>query len=224
MRILTLVFVLALLLFDTRLMATQDEDLDNLLNKIQAKYERINDFSSKFTQEATVKALNTVQRAQGDVWFKKPGKMRCNYSKPTKDEIVSNGITIWFYNDEEKQVIESSLSNAVDTATATTLISGLGNLKNLFDASFSTNHPGKENNVYFIELSPKANSDEYSSVTIAVDKGSLMVNTIYLYDPFGNLTTVKLNDVRINNGVPDSLFIFKAPEGVETTKLPTPGG
>lgn len=224
MRILTLVFVLALLLFDTRLMATQDEDLDNLLNKIQAKYERINDFSSKFTQEATVKALNTVQRAQGDVWFKKPGKMRWNYSKPTKDEIVSNGITIWFYNDEEKQVIESSLSNAVDTATATTLISGLGNLKNLFDASFSTNHPGKENNVYFIELSPKANSDEYSSVTIAVDKGSLMVNTIYLYDPFGNLTTVKLNDVRINNGVPDSLFIFKAPEGVETTKLPTPGG
>ncbi len=222
-------FIVGLLLISilsrSQLLAEENENLDKVLNRIQEKYEKINDFTSKFTQEATVKALNKVQKAQGDVWFKKPGKMRWNYTRPTKDEIVSDGITIWFYNEEEKQVIESPLSEAIDAPTTTTLISGLGNLKNLFDARFSKNTPAKGNdNTYFIDLLPKENSDEYSLVTVEVDKDSMLVNTIYLYDPFGNLTTVKLNDMRINNGIPDSLFVFKAPKGAEITKIPPSGG
>lgn len=225
MRIFIVVLFLASILSRSQLLAKENENLDTVLNQIQEKYEKINDFSSKFTQEATVKALNKVQRAQGDVWFKKPGKMRWNYSRPTKDEIVSDGITIWFYNEEEKQVIESPLSEVIDTPTTTTLISGLGNLKNLFDARFSKNSPAKENNnTYFIDLLPKENSEEYSIVTVAVDKDSMLVNTIYLYDPFGNLTTVKLNDMQINNGIPDSLFIFKVPKEAEITKVPPSGG
>jgi outer membrane lipoprotein carrier protein len=224
LRIFIVVLLLTSILSRSQLLAKENENLDTVLNQIQEKYEKINDLSSKFTQEASVKALNKVQRAQGDVWFKKPGKMRWNYSRPTKDEIVSDGITIWFYNEEEKQVIESSLSEVIDTPTTTTLISGLGNLKNLFKARFSKINPAKENNAYFIDLSPKENSEEYSSVTIAVDKDSMLVNTIYLYDPFGNLTTVKLNDMQINNGIPDSLFIFKAPKGAEITRVPPSGG
>jgi len=225
LRMFIVVLFLASILSSSQLLAAENENLDKVLDQIQEKYAKINDFTSKFTQEATVKALNKVQKAQGDVWFKKPGKMRWNYSRPTKDEIVSDGITIWFYNDEEKQVIESPLSEALDTPTTTTLISGLGNLKNLFDARFSKNSPAKgNNNNYLIDLLPKENSDEYSFVTVAVDKDSMLVNTIYLYDPFGNLTTVKLNDVRINNGIPDSLFVFKAPKGAEITKIPPSGG
>ena len=220
MRIVIFVLVSTLILSVSHVLAKENENLDNVLNRIQEKYEKINDFSSKFTQEATVKALNKVQRAQGEVWFKKPGKMRWNYLRPTKDEIVSDGITIWFYNEEEKQVIESPLSEVIDTPTTTTLISGLGNLKNLFDARFSKSHSTGDNNAYLIDLSPRDNSEEFNSVTVAVDKDSLLVNTIYLYDPFGNLTTVKLNNIKINNGIPDSLFIFKAPKGAETTKVP----
>ncbi|MBI4228288.1 MAG: outer membrane lipoprotein chaperone LolA [Deltaproteobacteria bacterium] len=220
MRIVIFVLVSTLILSVSHVLAKENENLDHVLNRIQEKYEKINDFSSKFTQEATVKALNKVQRAQGEVWFKKPGKMRWNYLRPTKDEIVSDGITIWFYNEEEKQVIESPLSEVIDTPTTTTLISGLGNLKNLFDARFSKSHSTGDNNAYLIDLSPRDNSEEFNSVTIAVDKDSLLVNTIYLYDPFGNLTTVKLNNIEINNGIPDSLFIFKAPKGAETTKVP----
>ena len=224
MRTFVIVFLLVSILSGSRLRAEENKNLDTVLDRIQEKYGKINDFTSKFTQEATVKALDKVQKAQGDVWFKKPGKMRWNYSKPRKDEIVSDGTTIWFYNDEEKQVIESSLSKAIDTTTETALISGLGNLRNLFDASFSKNHPATENNSYFIDLIPKQNSEEYTSVTIAVDKDSMFVHTIYYYDPFGNVTTVKLHDMQINNGIPDSLFIFKVPKGAEITKIPPSGG
>ena len=63
--------------------------------------------------------------------------------------------------------------------------------------------------------------DEYNKVTISVDKKDMIVNTIYLYDPFGNLTTVKLSDIKTNGDVSDSLFDFKIPAGVDVVKPPT---
>ncbi len=51
----------------------------------------------------------------------------------------------------------------------------------------------------------------------------MLVNTMYLYDPYGNLTTVNLTDISVDKGVPDSLFVFNAPDGVEVVKPPSIG-
>ena len=184
-------------------------DLDSVLTQVQDKYEDMNDFHSDFTQEATVRSLKQVQKAEGEVWFKKPGKMRWNYYRPNKDVIVSDGRTMWFYNHEEKQVIESPMTEVVDTPTTTTFLSGLGNIKTQFNARFSqANFPDEDGN-YLIDLTPKENTEEedYNKVTISVDK-TMLVKTIYLYDPFGNLTKVRLENIEINKGVPDSLIKF----------------
>ncbi|MGH7791283.1 MAG: LolA family protein, partial [Thermodesulfobacteriota bacterium] len=72
---------------------------------------------------------------------------------------------------------------------------------------------------YLIDLTPKENTDEedYNKVTISVDK-TMLVKTIYLYDPFGNLTRVRLENIEINKGIPDSLFKFEVPKGAEIIK------
>jgi outer membrane lipoprotein carrier protein len=199
---------------------TPDEKLDVIVDEVQSKYEKIEDFHSKFTQEATVKALNKLQRAQGEVWFKKPGKMRWNYYRPAKDQIVSDGSTIWLYNYDEKQVVKSPLEKVVDTPTTTTLLSGLGNLKKQFNAQFSKPKSVDENGNYLIDLTPKKSDDQYDKATIAIDRKTMFVKDIYLYDPFGNVTKVKLEDIEINKGVPDSLFKFKMPKGTEVIEAP----
>ena len=201
----------------------EDKNLNSILDQVQSTYERINDFHAKFTQEATIRSLNQVQRADGEVWLKKPGKMRWNYYRPNKEEIVSDGSKIWFYNQEEKQVVESSLIEVMDTPTTTTLLSGLGNIKEQFIARFSASVFPDQDGSYLVDLLPRDNSaeEEYNKVTIAVNKKSMLVNTIYLYDPFGNLTKVNLYDIKINKGVSDSLFNFKVPRGVELIKTPS---
>lgn len=197
-----------------------DENLDSVLDGIQKKYEKIDSFSALFTQESEVKALDKVQKAQGEVWFKKPGKMRWNYNTPNMDQIVSDGKTLWFYDEEEDQVIETPLNQVSETQSSTTLLSGLGNLKELFDASFSTSEDIQPNGSYLVDLVPKGD-EEYNKVTISVDKKDMMVNTIYLYDAFGNLTVMKLEDVKTNGKVSDELFDFKAPSGAEVVKPPS---
>lgn len=198
----------------------QNDGLGAVIEGIQSKYERIKDFHADFTQEATVKALNKVQKADGEVWFKKPGMMRWNYYKPAKDEIVSDGRTLWFYNEEEKQVIESPLHQVSETGTTTTLLSGLGQIKELFKASFSSSKEFETNGSYLIDLRPKEDGEDFNKVTVSVDKSTMIVGTMYLYDPYGNLTKVTLDNIEVNKGVSDSLFDFKAPPGVEVIKPP----
>ncbi len=199
-----------------------NEGLDAVVDKIQKKYEQITDFHAGFSQEAEVKALNKVQKAEGEVWFKKPGKMRWNYYSPAKDEIISDGNTLWYYNQEEKQVIETPLSKVSDTETTSTLLSGLGNIKELFDVSFANaDGLGAGAGSYLLDLKPKTEEESYNKVTIAVDKNTMLVNTMYLYDPFGNLTTVNLTNISIDKGVSDSLFVFNVPAGVEVIKPPS---
>ncbi len=204
--------------------AFANESLDVVVDKIQKKYEQVTDFHAGFSQEAEVKALNKVQKAEGEVWLKKPGKMRWNYNSPAKDEIVSDGNTLWYYSQEEKQVIETPLSKVSDTQTTSTLLSGLGNIKELFDVSFANADAlGGGAGSYFLDLKPKTEEEGYNKVTIAVDKNTMLVNTMYLYDPFGNLTTVNLTNISVDKGVPDSLFVFNVPAGVEVIKPPSMG-
>ena len=216
-----LYLLIAVFLFSAHVNYSQADELETVVDGIQNNYEEITDFHADFTQEATVKALDKVQKADGEVWFKKPGKMRWNYYTPVKDEIVSDGKTLWFYNVEEKQVIESPLAQVSETETTTTLLSGLGNIKKLFDASFSESGKSDKNGNYMVDLKPKTGEEDYNKVTVAVDKDSMIVNTIYLYDPFGNLTKITLNDIEIDKGVSDSLFSFVVPSGVEVVRPPS---
>lgn len=213
--------ILGLLFTSTAGYSVQNESIDVVVDKIQKKYEEIEDFHADFTQEATVKALNTVQKSDGEVWFKKPGKMRWNYYEPYKDQIVSDGRTLWFYNEEEKQVIESPLNQVSDTESTSTLLSGLGKIKDLYKTSFTESGEFEADGSYLIDLRPKEEGEDYNKVTLAINKSTMMVNTLYLYDPFGNLTKVLLKNVEVDKGVSDSLFDFKAPSGVEIIKPPT---
>jgi outer membrane lipoprotein carrier protein len=155
----------------------QNESIDVVVDKIQKKYEGIEDFHADFTQEATVKALNTVQKSDGEVWFKKPGKMRWNYYEPYKDQIVSDGHTLWFYNEEEKQVIESPLNQVSETESTSTLLSGLGKIKDLYKTSFTESGEFEADGA-LIDLRPKEEG-RFNKVTLAINK-STMVNTLYL--------------------------------------------
>ncbi len=216
-----LLYLLTLMFIATT--ANGDEILVNrIVEKVQANYEKANDFHASFTQEAMVRALNKVEHGDGKVWFKKPGKMRWDYRKPNREYIISDGEKIWFYKPEEGQVIVSTLKEAVDTPGAASFLSGLGNLKEQFEAKFPEDSQIDEDGNYLIELTPKdEKEDESNKIKVVVDKRSYLISGAYLYDPFGNVTRLKFQDVKINGGVPDSLFNFEIPEGVDVIKAPS---
>ena len=213
---------LALIIVASSTLNSQSDELNAIVDKVQKKYESINDFHADFVQEAEVKALKKTQKAFGEVWFKKPGKMRWNYYSPTKDTIVSNGTTLWYYSQQDNQVLQSTLSELSGDTTSTTLLSGLGKIKELFNVKKINDQGLNIKDGYLIELIPKnVDEDEIKNkVIINVNKSTSLVDTIYLFDPFGNQTKISLLKTEVNKKISNGIFKFDPPKGAEVVKLP----
>ena len=108
---------------------SQTPSLDEIVTRVQTQYDTHADFKAHFVQESMVKSLGKKQVSEGTVSFKKPGKMRWTYQKPFKQEIISDGKTLWNYRPEDQQVMVSQMSQAVQGKVPSTFLAGLGNLK-----------------------------------------------------------------------------------------------
>ncbi len=66
------------------------KDLKQVLDRLQQHYHDTNSFTAKFNEEIATVGAPKRQR-QGTVSFRKPGRMRWEFSDPEKQTIVSDG-------------------------------------------------------------------------------------------------------------------------------------
>lgn len=195
--------------------------LDEVVNRVQARYEKTGDFSANFQQTSTLASLKKEQSAAGKVYIQKPGKMRWEYQSPEKQLIVSDGETVWVYNPGLGQVIENPLSNAYDSKTPALFLAGVGNLKKDFDIRFSPRQTDPQKGNYLLELMPKDPQLYLSKLEILINRDDYAVERSTAYDPQGNVITLQFSNIQTNVGLSTSIFQFKAPKGVERIHLPT---
>ena len=189
------------------------DDLDAIISKVQKTYEGIQNIQADFVQLTTSSATKETQKADGLVYFKKPGMMKWEYKSPTNDIIVSDGKTIWAYQQDIGQVM---IGNASDSGASISnnFLAGMGNLKKDFDIELEK----PDNNSYSLKLNPKVPQPNIQRLYIAVDKKTSLVKQTIVFDLLGNETKVIFENLRINQSVPANIFKFKIPEGVRVVK------
>ena len=196
----------------------QTLSLEEVVAKVQEQYEIHSDFKAQFVQEAFVKSLGKKQQAEGMVYFKKPGKMHWIYRKPTKQEIVSNGETFWTYRPEDKQVVVARMTQAFQSKAPSTFLAGIGNLKKDFQARFVKEpSPGAE---YSLELTPLESQGGLEKLFLLVDRKNFYILEAKIQDAMGNVTQISFSKIQFDNHLPDSLFAFTPPKGVEVFHMP----
>jgi outer membrane lipoprotein carrier protein len=199
--------------------------LEEVVAKVQKQYETRKDFKAQFVQETTVKSLGRKQQSEGTVYFKKPGKMRWTYLKPTQQEIISDGKSLWNYRPEDKQVVVSPMTQAFQTKTPSTFLAGIGNLQKDFKARFLEDPSSGRN--YSLELTPHEAQGNLEKLFLTVDKEDFKILQARIQDIMGNLTQMTFSKIQFDNNLPDSLFTFIPPPGVESFNMPgvpSPGG
>jgi len=192
--------------------------LDEVLGRIQEQYEKHADFKADFLQEAVIKSLGKKQESEGVVYFKKPGKMNWMYTKPTKQQIISDGKTLWNYQPENKQVIVSRVAQAFQSQTPSTFLTGLGNLKKDFQARFLKEPvPGSG---YSLDLTPLETQGGVEKLFLVADPRNFNILQAKIQDAMGNTTQITFSKISFNNHLADSLFAFTPPKGVEVFTMP----
>src|SRR5215831_16592390 len=76
---------------------------------LQKKIESIKDFTTDFTHVYEGGVLRKQITERGHLLVKKPGKMRWDYTSPEQKEFVSDGVRIYSYIPQDKQVIVASV-------------------------------------------------------------------------------------------------------------------
>jgi len=192
--------------------------LDEVVAKVQEQYEIHVDFKADFAQESWIKSLGKKQQAEGVVYFKKPGKMHWIYRKPTKQEIISDGKSLWVYRPEDKQVVVSRMTQAFQSRTPSTFLTGIGNLKKDFRARF-VNEPSSEQD-YSLELIPLEAQGSLEKLFLVVDRKAFNILQARVQDAMGNITQVHFLRIQFDNNLSDTRFTFTPPKGVEVFNMP----
>jgi outer membrane lipoprotein carrier protein len=193
--------------------------LEDVVRGVEAAYGRMTDLRADFTQSALNKSLNQTIDARGTVYLKKGGKLRWEYAEPTKQEVVSDGKTIWIYTPQLNQVNTGPAPEAL-AGPAGSFLSGLGKLREHFNVRFL--NPAQridgDGNVV-LDLTPKQPLPTLARLVLALDARTYEVRKAVVYDQFENTVTMRFTKLAINSGLPDRLFAFVPPKGTATVPL-----
>jgi outer membrane lipoprotein carrier protein len=189
-----------------------------VLNEIQNRYEKTNDFEANFIQEFIGKVMRQPNKGEGKVYFKKKGMMRWDYTVPNQ-KLISDGHTLWYYQPEEKQVLISDVSKVLKERTPLAFLAGEGNLSRDFKLLNLNESISQEEDNYLVELAPKEPLATLAKLILTVDKKTYIVLQADVFDGLGNVTRTRFIEIKTNVGLSNSFFQFTIPPGTEVIKM-----
>lgn len=214
MRKMSIVLSLILLLgFPLSQVKGQTLKLEEIVAKIQDNYDNFDDFSAYFTQVSTNKSINQKQETRGQVFLKKPGRMRWEYGPPDNQLIVSDGVNVWMSLPKLNQIYKEEAKQAFDAKTPLSFLSGKGKITEDFGVSLE-NSP-KEGENYNLKLIPKEVHPALSKMFLEVDHETFWVKFIQIYDIYENNIELIFSEIKTNQNLSPDLFRFIIPQGAE---------
>jgi outer membrane lipoprotein carrier protein len=192
-----------------------DLSANDLAAALQKKYDAVKDFSADFTHVYRGGVLRKQLTERGRVLVKKPGKMRWEYTAPEEKLFVSDGVKIYSYLPQDKQVIVSSVPPDDQASTPTLFLAGKGNLTRDFSASLDTVPDGMPSGTRALKLVPRNAQRDYESLVLVVDPVSYQIRGLITIDAQGGKSTFSFTNLKENVGLPDTTFAFKIPRGVD---------
>ena len=180
---------------------------EDVARRVEERQKGVRDLQARFVQTYRSGVLGREIVERGTVSIKNPGRMRWEYEDPEPKTFVCDGKTFYFYVPADKQVI---VRDQADTRGITAqLLAGRIAIAEQFSVALET-RDGRER----LRLVPRKEDPELERVYLDVDPSD-RIRGIEIYDPQGNRSRFEFQGLRENIGLPDSLFHFETPKGVE---------
>jgi outer membrane lipoprotein carrier protein len=198
-------------------------DAGQVVAKVQAYYDGVAKLKADFRQEYTNNVYGRSSISDGKLYIAKPGKMRWDYAKPEKKHFISDGATLWVYEEEAAQAYTQSLANVV-LPVAVTFLSGQGKLTAEFDVALDPGKYGGKADIC-LKLTPKQPSAQYKNLWLVVDPADFHVKESIILETSDNVNHFTFAGIKANDAskVTDKSFKFSPPKGVKVIQPPQPG-
>ncbi len=87
---------------------------ENTINSLESFLQGLNSLEVDFTQILMNENGRELERANGVLYLKKPGKFYWNYQHPYSQKIITNGKILWIFDEDLEQVTIKSIDDKIE--------------------------------------------------------------------------------------------------------------
>lgn len=188
----------------------------DIVKGVKKKFRSFNTYKAQFLITSEKGRARSVR--QGEIFFRKPDKVRMVFSRPRNQVVVSDGRKVWIYLPNLKLLGEQALTpEKKDSLFTKNIPIGLDRLFSLYHYSFdkgqqprslSINPKSKKPEKFFIlSLRQKVLTSGFREMEVWVDT-NFFIRKIEAQTALGKTVTMVFNDITTGINLKDNLFIF----------------
>ncbi len=191
-----------------------DERANTILARAAEAYREMTTLEAEFVQKIDLRAFEREKEGRGHVYQKKPNYFLMEFADPKGDIVVADGEFFWMYypSAQPDQVIRTTIQHGANSP-------GLGgqfvmNPQQRYIATYVGMDAVGERPAHLLSLVPKFTAP-YTLVRVWIDSGDYLVRKFEVYEENETIRTMTLIKLRVGIELPDSLFRFSPPQGVD---------
>lgn len=179
---------------------------------LESFFETLTSLHARFEQSLFDEDGDLYEESTGVLHIQRPGKFRWEYQQPYPQLLVSDGESIWIYEEDLEQVTVKPFNDSTANTPAVLL-----SQNQRIEDSFSIESLPSENGLTRFNLQPNNAEAQFERIELGFADGNLM--RIKLHDNLGQTTLINLSEQHLNTSLDEALFIFTPPAGTDVNVL-----
>lgn len=166
-------------------------------------------YQANFEQHSFDANGKALQQLQGRIVLQKPDQFYWQSGEPFPQQIISDGKTIWHYDEDLEQVVIQQYDEQLQHTPLLLILNHSDNIK----ANFELKKYHKKRQQERFTLSLKDSDNSIKTIELEFLKAQLV--GLSFTDNMQQSTAISFSDIELNQAAEASLFEFEVPEGAD---------
>jgi outer membrane lipoprotein-sorting protein len=182
-------------------------DISRAKSSFTAGAAKINSLSSAFEQEKILTALEEKIVSTGEFKFKRPDKLRIQYTSPYEYLLIMNGDKITVKDDQHVNQVNARSNKLFQQVNRIMIDCIKGTILDNKDFSVKLFEDGS---TFLVELTPLSSGmrDFFATIVLIIEKDDYSLKQLRLNEPAGDQTVMTFRKKEINTPLADAVFTF----------------
>ena len=180
--------------------------------KLSSNLERLNNIQAEFVQHTFDGKGALLQTQAGKLALKHPNKFRWSSNEPFAQLLVSNGETLWQFDEDLEQVTIQALNKKLSATPALLLSGNSQQIATEYDIYSET----LQDEEHFV-LIPKQADVLFDRLRLEFNAEKMLTRMV-IQDEVGQKTIIRFKNIKLNQPLNDGGFVFEIPAGIDVIR------
>lgn len=182
---------------------------------VSEKYGGLSDYTAALTISAGTGSRTQVMNAT--VYFKRPNRLRIDFTKPDEQVILFTGDTLTIYIPAYRMVLSQTIEKSAAGSAHLATPQGLSLLKRSYTIAYETGadpqplEEGSSEQVIALILNRRSAAETFRTIRILISPSTQLIRRIEAWPISGSKITFDFSNYHLNTGIPDSRFLYDLP-------------